>query len=68
MSYPYGLEFFKTFLSKEFSAENIEFWVDVNYFKTLTENEMITKRAKKIYEKYFKTGAEKVVRHISGVS
>jgi hypothetical protein len=56
----HSINFFKTFLSKEFSAENLEFWLDTNEFKTLTEPDIIERRAKELYGTYFRAGAEKV--------
>jgi hypothetical protein len=62
----HGINYFKSFLAKEFSgkivlkdcslsiAENLEFWVEINQFKNLTEEDMVDRRAKEIYAKYFK--------------
>ena len=46
-------------MAKEFSAENLEFWIDTNEFKLLTEPDIIERRAKELYGKYFRAGAEK---------
>lgn len=47
----YGLSLFRAFLSREFSDENIEFWLACEDFKRCRPNKMSSK-AKKIYEDF----------------
>ncbi|CAF1467487.1 unnamed protein product, partial [Didymodactylos carnosus] len=49
-----GLLLFKEFLQKiEYSNENIEFWLECEQFKTLTNHNEICQRAKSIWSDYF---------------
>nr|CAB3262842.1 uncharacterized protein LOC100184048 [Phallusia mammillata] len=51
-----GLAAFRVFLQREFSEENIDFWVDCQNFK-LTKPSKARKVALKIYERYVATGS-----------
>lgn len=46
-----GRRLFHNFLKKEFSDENLEFWVECENFKTLSNTKQ-SKHAAKIYQKY----------------
>ncbi|CAF1103597.1 unnamed protein product [Adineta ricciae] len=47
-----GLQVFTEFLTKEFSQENIQFWVECENFKKLTNNDEIREKANLIWSTY----------------
>ncbi len=47
-SIPDGLEMFRDFLRKEFSEENVEFWLACEEYKSLKSNQLIP-RAQEIF-------------------
>eukprot|EP01114_Cavostelium_apophysatum_P022767 TRINITY_DN8350_c0_g1_i1.p1 TRINITY_DN8350_c0_g1~~TRINITY_DN8350_c0_g1_i1.p1 ORF type:complete len:952 (-),score=273.46 TRINITY_DN8350_c0_g1_i1:46-2901(-) len=63
----YGVSYFRTFLAKEYSAENLDFYLDVDKFRTSDEadREQVAQRAKQIFAEYFKEGSEKEL-NVSG--
>jgi len=54
---PIGREYFKQFLVREFSVENLMFYTEVDYFMTLTDMGDIRESAASIYETYVSSGA-----------
>lgn len=56
-----GLATFRSFLTSEFSEENIEFWVACEDFKKTKSPQKLTAKAKKIYEDFIQTGGPKEV-------
>ncbi|XP_076347610.1 uncharacterized protein LOC143245305 [Tachypleus tridentatus] len=60
MSNKYGQMFFRAFLSKEFSEENIEFWLACEDYKQSRVNKLPSK-ARKIYHDYIAVQAPKEV-------
>ncbi|XP_006008639.1 regulator of G-protein signaling 4-like [Latimeria chalumnae] len=57
----HGLLVFRAFLCKEFSEENIDFWMACEDFKNMKENSKLTFKAKKIYEEYVAIKAPKEI-------
>jgi hypothetical protein len=49
----------KEFLTTEFSAENLEFWLAIKKFKQLTEQKDIEDKARNIFQTYFRMGSKK---------
>ncbi|XP_028390915.1 regulator of G-protein signaling 12-like isoform X2 [Dendronephthya gigantea] len=49
-----GLDVFRSFLKKEFSEENLIFWLACEKFKTLEDEKELTSKAKEIYEEHLK--------------
>ncbi|XP_022250538.1 uncharacterized protein LOC106466754 [Limulus polyphemus] len=60
MSSKYGLALFRAFLSREFSEENIEFWMACEEFKKSRINKLPSK-AKKIYNDFIAVQAPREV-------
>ena len=51
---PLGLVAFKTFLRKEYSDENLTFWIDCNDLEKLTESEEVNQKVNFIISKYIR--------------
>ena len=51
---PLGLVAFKTFLRKEYSDENLTFWIDCNDLEKLTESEEVNEKVNFIISKYIR--------------
>jgi len=47
-----GVQLFRLFLQREFSDENIEFWLACEEFRHLNNSQQITPRAKQIYTEF----------------
>ncbi|CAL1291943.1 unnamed protein product [Larinioides sclopetarius] len=58
---PIGLKTFTEFLKREFSAENIMFWVACKQYSTLTDKQQRIKLAKEIYDLHLRPGAAEAV-------
>jgi len=48
-----GLNIFTEFLKKEFSQENIQFWIECEKLKSLTDSDKIRNKANSIWSTYF---------------
>lgn len=62
MSCADGVEVFSQFLRKEFSEENIEFWLACEEFKTIESRTKMLSKAKYIYTVFCETDSPKEVR------
>ncbi|KAG8199854.1 hypothetical protein JTE90_015849 [Oedothorax gibbosus] len=58
---PIGLKTFTEFLKREFSAENIMFWIACKQYNTLTNKCQMAKLAKEIYDLHLRHGAPEAV-------
>ncbi|GIX96734.1 regulator of G-protein signaling loco [Caerostris darwini] len=58
---PIGLKTFTEFLKREFSAENIMFWVACKQYSTLNDKSQMIKLAKDIYDLHLRPGATEAV-------
>ncbi|CAG9863617.1 unnamed protein product [Phyllotreta striolata] len=58
---PLGLHMFAEFLKKEFSAENIYFWISCERFKALTSENDRRNEAQRIYRQHLSAGASEAV-------
>ncbi|PRD27247.1 UNVERIFIED_CONTAM: loco [Trichonephila clavipes] len=58
---PIGLKTFTEFLKREFSAENIMFWVACKQYSTLNDKSQMAKLAKDIYDLHLRPGASEAV-------
>ncbi|XP_055384762.1 uncharacterized protein LOC129614265 [Condylostylus longicornis] len=56
VSDPTGLQEFTTFLEKEYSHENIRFWIEVNKLRRSAHSQ-VAKKVNEIYEEFLKPGA-----------
>lgn len=56
VSDPTGLQEFTTFLEKEYSHENIRFWIAVNRLRRSAHSQ-VPRKVKEIYEEFLKPGA-----------
>ena len=57
---PLGVFYLKKFMQKEFSDENLRFYIECRDYYILPEGELIA-RAEQIYDRYIKTGALNLV-------
>lgn len=57
-----GVSLFRAFLQREFSEENIDFWIAVQEFKN-TKPEKMQAKAKEIYEEFVAVQSPKEVRN-----
>lgn len=62
MSCSDGVELFSQFLRKEFSEENIEFWLACEEFKTIDSETKMLSKAKYIYTVFCEPDSPKEVR------
>lgn len=62
MSCSDGVEVFSQFLRKEFSEENIEFWLACEEFKTIDSETKMLSKAKYIYTVFCEPDSPKEVR------
>lgn len=62
MSCSDGVELFSQFLRKEFSEENIEFWLACEEFKTIDSETKMLSKAKYIYTIFCEPDSPKEVR------
>ncbi|KAK5977849.1 Regulator of G protein signaling domain protein [Trichostrongylus colubriformis] len=62
LNHKYGCTLFREFLKKEFSDENVDFWLECEEFKKLKEGKKATiQRAHEIYKEYVAPAAPKEV-------
>ena len=57
---PLGVFYLRKFMQKEFSDENLRFYIECRQYYLLPEGELIA-RAEQIYDRYIKTGALNLV-------
>lgn len=62
MSCPDGVEVFSQFLRKEFSEENIEFWLACEEFRAIDSETKMASKAKCIYTVFCEPDSPKEVR------
>lgn len=62
MSFSDGVGLFSQFLRKEFSEENIEFWLACEEFKTIDSETKMLSKAKYIYTVFCEPDSPKEVR------
>ncbi|XP_054152435.1 regulator of G-protein signaling loco-like [Oppia nitens] len=56
-----GVKLFSEFLNKEYSIENLKFWMCCQKYKKITDNKKRVEFAKHIYNKYLSAGASDAV-------
>jgi hypothetical protein len=54
----YSINYFIRFVKKEYSVENVFFWLDVEVFKRLERKDDIVLQARNIYNKYINTESQ----------
>eukprot|EP01117_Protostelium_nocturnum_P014922 TRINITY_DN5734_c0_g1_i1.p1 TRINITY_DN5734_c0_g1~~TRINITY_DN5734_c0_g1_i1.p1 ORF type:complete len:931 (+),score=354.79 TRINITY_DN5734_c0_g1_i1:216-3008(+) len=64
----HGLNYFQTFVSKEFSTENVNFWISANQYRYINTIEGRRKKAMEIFERHFKENAQEPLNLDQGVS
>jgi regulator of G-protein signaling 3/regulator of G-protein signaling len=64
---PIALRYFRAFLVKEFSEENLDFVLEVQKFRTLTDPSQISLQAKQIYHKYMTNSESDSALNVSGL-
>nr|XP_027194602.1 uncharacterized protein LOC113789280 [Dermatophagoides pteronyssinus] len=61
LRYENGQKLFMEFLRKEFSEENLEFWLECQRLKNISDVKLIKKLSREIYSKYISLNGSKTV-------
>jgi hypothetical protein len=61
LAHPIGIKFFKAYLAKEFSSENLNYWNELNNWKYTADNKTLIAKCKQIIKIYIKPDAEQSI-------